>query len=377
MRAAILAVTGLTLTLGVALRPLPAQPPNTGLAMESIDMIDAQIGWAVVRDPKAAPGDPAAQALIRTTDGGSTWRDVTPLDRQKKQFTHFDATNVDVISSLFVRLGSLWTVDGGRTWKAIPISGDITSIHFINPRDGWLLTYWGANSASLKTIVYRSYNGGETWAQVVSLAPYMPNNPLPDVVGGGTHITFVSPTTGWITQRSAAMCLSRCLYATGDGGYTWQRQELPRPSQVAITSLVAMMPPRFFTPRDGILPAFYANRDAQERMAGFVVIYMTHDAGATWSHTTPISISRWRPWSFGPVSFPDINHGWLADEGRLLTTRDGGRHWTVTHSTAFRGVRQLDFISPRIGWAVRTTFPFLLKTADGGLTWAPVAYRIR
>jgi photosystem II stability/assembly factor-like uncharacterized protein len=72
-----------------------------------------------------------------------------------------------------------------------------------------------------------------------------------------------------------------------------------------------------------------------------------------------------------------MNHGWVTDGDTLYVTADGGRRWMKSYpSPPFTDVKLLDFISPQVGWALRRTFPFLLKTLDGGHKWVPVLYPI-
>ncbi len=363
MRAAV-AVVMATLVLGLASsQPMLAQVRAEVPALESIRMIDALTGWAVTRDQNRPSGE-AANALVRTTDGGRHWRDVTP----PFGLFYLNATNVAVLTARFAWVGSFRTVDAGRTWKSVQASIDIRSINFINIHDGWLLSFRGANNASVETEVYRSTDGGETWTKVASSRNgVMARSDLPDVVGGDPHITFLNAMTGWITQ------IDPVLYATHDGGHTWRGEKLSPPPQLTSPLGGSIKPPKFFTPRDGILPVFYSNRDPQSyrAVAPFVVIYVTHDSGTVWNYTTPVPVPQWYS-----ISFSDMNHGWLADRNILYLTSDGGRHWTAMQPDSLTDVIQLDFVSPRVGWAVQRAFPFLLKTVDGGHTWAPVPYTI-
>lgn len=131
----------------------------------------------------------------------------------------------------------------------------------------------------------------------------------------------------------------------------------------------------FFTARDGILPVFYSVADpvTYHTIASIAVFYITHDGGTTWTYTTPVPVASWG----GRLSFADINHGWAAEGNSLYVTSNGGQQWTkIEPAPPFTEVKQLDFISARLGWAVKQTSPFLLKTLDGGHTWAPVAYTI-
>ena len=45
-------------------------------------------------------------------------------------------------------------------------------------------------------------------------------------------------------------------------------------------------------------------------------------------------------------------------------------------SASLGDVKQLDFISPKLGWAMSQTFPLLPNTLDGSHTWAAVTYTI-
>jgi len=133
-------------------------------------------------------------------------------------------------------------------------------------------------------------------------------------------------------------------------------------------------PPTFFTPRDGILPVDYdvRNESGLKAIAAVVVFYATHDGGTTWTYTTPVSVTLGNGLS---TSFADAKHGWVTDGTALHATRDAGHQWTtIQPASIFADVKQLDFISPRVGWAVKQTSPVLLKTLDGGHTWVPVPY---
>jgi len=147
MRAALaIAMATLTLTLGVASRPINGQmraddPP----ALETIRMVDRQTGWAVTR---------YVGALLRTTDGGTRWRDVTPLISSGSKIRVFE---IAVLSPLIAWVSGAGpsdsmtteifrTFDGGRTWRrSAPIPApEVSSISFINPREGWLIAFLGA-----------------------------------------------------------------------------------------------------------------------------------------------------------------------------------------------------------------------------------------
>lgn len=75
----------------------------------------------------------------------------------------------------------------------------------------------------------------------------------------------------------------------------------------------------------------------------------------------PVAVPR-----LAAVQFVSARQGWVAGDGRVLATADGGRTWTTQYSGPAR-LDQVDFIDAWHGWAVGTNG--LLRTADGGATW--------
>ena len=56
----------------------------------------------------------------------------------------------------------------------------------------------------------------------------------------------------------------------------------------------------------------------------------------------------------------------------------GGRNWTTLQPAGpFADVKQLEFVSSQIGWALRRISPYLIKTLDGGRTWTSVLRRAK
>jgi len=366
------------LTLGLTYAAVLAQIRDNAPALESVRMIDTLTGWAVTDES-------GAERLLHTSDGGRHWLDVSPLNPAKGQIVDYHVT---ALSSLLAWVASselptgtptgttriFRTNDGGRRWGSAAIHATSTlSIHFINTRDGWLLSNERAAAGSMEVNIYRSTDGGGTWIKVESTRFNDESSGLP-FVGDKAGLTFLNTMRGWVTGAILTDD-SIYLYITNDGGRTWGQQNLPLPHQLTPHWNDWTMPPTFFTARDGILPVFYAIRNELHRdIKAVLVCYATHDAGTNWTYTTPVPIGLGKEFS---TSFADINHGWVTDGAALYATIDGGRQWTTIRSPSFLvNVKQLDFISPSVGWAVSRTPPSLLKTMDGGVTWTPVAYTV-
>lgn len=373
-----------TLTLGLNSQPILGQILAGGTpVLEKIHMVDALSGWAIFTDYRFP-----AIAVLLTTDGGTHWRDVTPPNSSGQRVA---ALNVTVLSSLVAWVTRvitnsttlnytseiLRTADGGRTWKSAAIPApSVTSISFINPREGWLIAFLvAATGANESADIYRSTDGGETWIRVTwsSGLPY----------GVKRSITFLNSATGWITVLDPRGN-QPFLYVTRDGGRHWQPQSMPLPPELTPRWEAWPEPPKFFSARDGSIPVRYDIRnDSGERTASVIVLYATHDGGTTWTYTTPLKVNAAEA-VYQAVA--DVNHAWVINGGALQATSDGGQRWTATSGNPLLGtdVKQIQFISPEVGWAVRNarvfpappTPPFLLKTLNGGRTWAPVTYTI-
>ncbi len=365
-----------TLILVLASRPMHGQMHTPVSPLHSIQMIDSQIGWAATRVCGPCLPQMVSGLMLRTTNGGTEWNDVTPVDSsgQRGDVLYFYVLNshfawVEKPSTAAPSTEIFRTVDGGRVWKSVAIrTMEVTSISFINPRQGWLMAFDGAYAGSEAVSIYSSADGGETWIAVSSVPPFGKKDSLP-FVGGKTSITFVNPTTGWVTVEDPRSN-QPFLYVTRDGGYTWRPQSLPLPPEVKAPWGASPMLPKFLNSQEGIVSAFFTLRnDSGERTGGLAIFFATHDGGTTWTYIAPV------PAGYNAVA--DMNHAWSLSAGVLRMTSNGGHQWvTLPPNPLFVDVNRLDFISPQVGWAIKQTHPFLLKTSDAGRTWAPLPYTI-
>jgi photosystem II stability/assembly factor-like uncharacterized protein len=350
-----------------------------------IHMTGPAEGWAF-----RVPLERGGKELLHTADGGLHWANVTPPTSSGRDvFEPAVLTSriawVELCGSLkVVGTGAvnscelLHTVDGGRNWKNL--GGSLPSpdgnLAFIDAHHGWLMIATPA-AGSENTWIHRTTDGGRTWVEVASATYRSQAAGLP-FGGDKSDIAFLTSITGWVTGYSIGCNRGTYLYVTQNGGQTWRQQKLPVPAQVAAHRNESTTAPTFFSPREGVLPVSISYSVKDEYCEGgrnVVLFYATHDGGVTWRYTTPVMLQSGnrRP----PASFADMNHGWVTQGDVLYRTTNGGFGWTsIPLPTAFANIEHLDFISPRVGWATRETAPFLLKTVDGGQTWAPLLFTI-
>src|SRR2546422_3659796 len=345
-----LAIGMVTLTLGLASQPMPAQTrAGEATPLVTIRMVDAQTGWAVWIDKLSGES-----GLLYTIDGGINWRDVTPLGPSGDKIRVFKITSLSPLIAWVVPVNNkgiataeiFRTPDGGRTWKSAVIPArSASSISFINPHEGWLIAPLSTAMGIEEDEIYRSTDGGATWIKVASATKDDNASGLP-IIGPKIAITFLNPMTGWITGLTRRHDWLN-LYVTRDRGHTWQQQSIPLPREVAPHWGARPEPPKFFTARDGTLPILYdLLNNSGEQTGRVVVLYATHDGGTTWTYAAPVRIGV-SDLTYQAVG--DVNHAWVLNGGVLHATSDGGRRGTmIPPKPLLADVIQLDFISPKV-----------------------------
>jgi hypothetical protein len=274
--------------------PSPSAAPSSTpsvrqpVMLVSVQMATATDGWAVGQD---ADG----KIVLRTTDGGMHWQNVSPQIPQTLASTYFaDSTHAWLAAFTFNKLANnpistvtvYHTSDGGQTWQSgdaflLSGGGGPGLMDFIDPQHGWMMAGLGAAAGSEAVEILQTVDGGLYWQQV-SLTSGYPNQSTPGSLPFGcdkTGIGFRDANTGW----AAGACPGGpiFLFVTHDSGHTWQRQTLPSPPDYAANLFAqcqcAFNPPIFFSPQVGVFDVqiYEATQSAY--------LYVTTDGGATWT----------------------------------------------------------------------------------------------
>jgi photosystem II stability/assembly factor-like uncharacterized protein len=380
-----------------ASKQAPVQPATSSsrpgakgnLQLLSIQMCSQTTGWAATNID-----------VLRTTDGGSTWRVVTPpVDRSEsfgvlEDFIDADQAWVAIGQRAETQMFALvWhTTDGGQTWNKTeirhaggqPYSICWGAITFTDDRHGWLMAVNSQHCSPAE--LFATTDGGTTWSQIASTA----DGRLPC----GGEISFRDPLNGWMVGNLGGNGDSKpnLLYRTQDGGRTWREQDVKLPPGYPKGAIgiggINDAPPSFFSNGDGLLTALFWT---QPQSTNETLLYFTRDGGQTWQSRPPLN-----PW--GIVDFFNANEGWYWPweppdsptappggpvKGRLSRTTDGGRTWTgIAPDQTLQlcldqgmNINQLDFIDSSTGWALLLSnngADQLLKTMDGGDRWTSV-----
>ncbi len=337
-------------------------------------------GWGIIRTTNSS-------MLVRTTNGGRTWFDVSPKGVARDP--NADASFPNERSAWWAvqpqapggaykpTLYVYHTNDAGRHWTTSRISLDpsvpvqSTQIDVVNRSTVYMdvIPMHGMNSMPGQLMV--SHTGGAAWQKV----------PTPSTLPMGGAIHFVSPQQGWLSTSDCSTCPAH-LYRTQDGGRVWTEIRLPSSSAFAGDQASVSLP-RFSArhPLVAILPVVW------QKPTGVVAheaIYGTVNGGRTWSlhGATPLlgNLSSFVDTRV-VVVLPMTGQKSFTT---LRVTTDAGRKWAavtlpkVPFQTLLPSFvpSQIEFVSSRVGWIVwvprrgGSAKDQLWKTTDGGKTWA-------
>ena len=321
---AVAAVAAATLGLGAAAAS-PAPPAGPALALP-----DAGHGWAAGRG-----------GILRTTDGGATWR----LQRPGR-VTALDAVSLDTAWALAGR--TLLATSPGTAWHAIG-TRRLAAIAFLDARTGFALDGAGA--------LLRSADGGTTWTRRPAPAP-------------GDALCFATPLRGWVAHGGT-------VWRTTTGGTAWRRSRLlpdrggfPRPELGCRGSAVWVLFHR------GVAAGSEA-----------YVVFRSLDGGRTWKDVLAgldqarIRLPRISAYSgpFAVLGRAAVFAGSCAACGNgsgtttVVRTADGGRTWRSTTLGLDGYPTAVAFADPAHGglivYSYRSHSGTVLVTRDGGRTW--------
>jgi len=169
--------------------------PYTGGADHFLDLfvLDDRHAWAV-----------GFNGIVHTTDGGHHWEWLGERRDATGDALHFFDPLHGLVAGKHGRI--LMTTDGGETWKRVTPTGhtgtaDLLAMEFVGPMRGWVVGTEG-------TILHTT-DAGRSWRRQTS-----------GVQARLTAVVFVDPMQGWALGSDRSTSASVILQTT-DGGASW------------------------------------------------------------------------------------------------------------------------------------------------------------
>jgi photosystem II stability/assembly factor-like uncharacterized protein len=301
-------------------------PTGSDQQYRGLDAVDARTAWV---------GGSAGEVL-RTTDGGATWRDVSPPGSAGLLFRDVEAESARRASVLSIGEGDAsriyTTTDGGRRWRLAFVNDDPAAFYdcmdfFDGGRRGLALS----DPVGGRFRIAATDDRGRSWH-------VLPDAGMPPAVAGefafaasGTCLVTSGRRDAWFATGGGAAR----VFHSRDGGWHWTVADAPIPAAEAggVFSLA------FRNPWEGVMVGGdFTAPDNGVDASGF-----TRDGGATWR-------------SGGDLAGYRSGVDWVSGARATLiavgptgsdVTYDGGRSWTAFDAAPYDAV---DCV-PRTCWA--------------------------
>ncbi len=264
----------------------------------------------------------------------------------------------------------------------------ITTIHMISADLGWAIG--GVNGAS--DHVLRTRDGGTTWQDITPAEP-APLEGESEIAAAGA---FMGPSNAWVvyypTVPTTEGGYRLRLWATSDGGDSWQRSQ---PLELEFLGSAEYPPMLGFTDQDNGWLLARAGPSGMHRYS--VYLLRTSDAGRHWTKAIdPFEDVGLQSCHKTGLAFADLQTGWATFDNcpvpapEIAVTHDGGITWEAlalpapeSRPTLFETdlceAHSPHLLSPMegaVGVSCSTgdRLQFFYFTEDGGQTWARNLY---
>lgn len=218
----------------------------------------------------------AGNTILRSEDGGGTWRVLPNPTPDRLDFRDIDAVSETTAFVLSIGNGSLsriyQTTDSGRTWVLRFANADPDV--FLDAMAFWDAMHGVAMSDSVTGafVILTTSDGGRTWRRVPveGLPPALPNEGA--FAASGTNIAVFGASDAWIGTGAAAR--ARVLRSS-DRGATWQVADTP----LGAGPSAGIFSVAFRDARHGVIVGGDYTKEAQAIDNAAI----TSDGGRTWT----------------------------------------------------------------------------------------------
>lgn len=296
------------------------QPAGSTGFFSGVSCVNAADAWACGQDG----------TIVRTTDGGLTWKKLATDVPSDEEITAVEFTSVTHGWATGVANAMLRTTNGGTTWSSQSWLGSIyppklLAVSAVDASHVWIGAYETSNWMNWNT--YRSVllgtSDGKTW--------WSPSGVVVGDYGHGiTGLDFVDVSHGWAVADNA-------VTSSSDGGRTWA-------------------PLRFIDEASSFRDVSFADGQygwvvgEDSSYEGFIM--RTSDGGQNWDRQAEDEIAAGAISGVNAVCAVSPSTAWAVCEGgSVLHTTNAGATWVLERPTT-QDLNDVSFITAETGWAV-------------------------
>ena len=315
-----------------------------------------------------------------------------------------------------------WTTDAGQTWAeispSIPPYATVQDVEFIDLNTGWMLwTTMDNDGTSLFTIAHTT-NQGTDWTTTTPL--FFESGEI-SAYSEKAEMGWFDEQTGWVSvkQSSGSNFSNGTLFTTSDGGNSWTRFTLPIADQVYFSNPLngwttgGPASNEIFNTQDGghtwqsaaldfplnssafVYEPYYVNGQGVLVVTDFnmeneLTIHAFGNSSENWVHLGQATVIA-QPGIIG-LSIIDAQNFVVVIQGtdKVIRMQDGFLEALTNEDGLSSSITDLEMISLDTGWAKSvnsecmntlssdnepaavscTSHTQLLRTEDGGVTWA-------
>lgn len=292
--------------------------------------------------------------MYMTMDNGETWANISPSTNVQflsnpvygKEIYFTDPLNGWIIRSAFGMTETvvLRTNDGGHSWKisSFPDGNTISSIYFVSAKNGWLMTSWDANMTKESKALYSTADGGATWNMIMQNEQYNPNLPNNTIPMAGvtTGMIFQDTANGFVTLQTGALPK---IYMTKDAGITWSQgpEFLVNESLRSCDRVITGVPYFFGTNSSKGWMSVGCQKDKENSIA--YNGYFTDNGGGSWKFVSfELGSQKGVNRHLAPV-FLTSELGWTLIDDRMYRTVNQGKEWALLPASSVLESKLLEY----------------------------------
>jgi photosystem II stability/assembly factor-like uncharacterized protein len=318
--------------------------------------------------------------LLATTGSGSVWHTVYTTRGTLLSLSFTSPRTGYMLLGIGKHALLQRTTTEGRTWTAVGGPVPFSEIDFVSQRDGWAI--------SSTDTIYRTFDGGERWTKVFSLPPGTAPSPIIAPMALSRQILATSMTNAWalFIGGSGMSQTSYSVYHTQDGLH-WHAVIAeptagagPAPGHPQGASHGPGVPggpgssPGPLAVING--STAYVMGECRACGAGSTDLVSTSDGGRHWSAPLSVAGAEGLP-TLSDLSFPTAETGWLAvpspyaGTGNILVTHNGGATWHQVWPKDPAPISGVSFVSPTRGFGlgVPGNPGAVVESLNGGQSW--------